>query len=126
MNQIAIMESKIEVLCKQLDAKERELKAEKLVWAVKEEQMRDNFKRCKDAAEYLKAKLALNAKMLARQCDLAREAETQALRLRCCGNCKYNHVTNIDTYCEITGEEVNGHKVCAKWQSDGKKRKDRE
>jgi len=46
--------------------------------------------------------------------------------LRCCGNCKNNHITNIDTYCEITGEEVNGHKVCAKWQSDGKKRKDRE
>ena len=56
MNQIAIIESKIEVLCKQLDAKERELKAEKLVWAVKEEQMRDNFKRCKDAAEYWKGK----------------------------------------------------------------------
>ena len=94
MNQIAIMESKIEVLGKQVDD--------------------------------LKKDLALNASMLARQCDLAREAETQALRLRCCGNCKYNHVTNIDTYCEITGEEVNGHKVCAKWQSDGKKRKDRE
>ena len=56
MNQIAIMESKIEVLCKQLDAKERELKAEKLVWAVKEEQMRDNFLKCKDAAEYWKDK----------------------------------------------------------------------
>ena len=94
MNQIAIMESMLEVLEKQVDD--------------------------------LKKDLALNASMLARQCDLAREAETQALRLRCCGNCKYNHVTNIDTYCEITGEEVNGHKVCAKWQSDGKKRKDRE
>ena len=94
MNQIAIMESMLEVLGKQVDD--------------------------------LKKDLALNASMLARQCDLAREAETQALRLRCCGNCKYNHVTNIDTYCEITGEEVNGHKVCAKWQSDGKKRKDRE
>ena len=94
MNQIAIMESMLEVLEKQVDD--------------------------------LKKDPALNASMLARQCELAREAETQALRLRCCGNCKYNHVTNIDTYCEITGEEVNGHKVCAKWQSDGKKRKDRE
>jgi hypothetical protein len=26
--------------------------------------------------------------------------------LKCCGNCKNNHITNIDTYCEITGEEV--------------------
>ena len=56
MNQIAIMESLIEVLCKQVDD--------------------------------LKKDLALNASMLARQCDLAREAETQALRLRCCGKVK--------------------------------------
>jgi hypothetical protein len=95
MNQIAIMESKIEVLCKQVDD--------------------------------LKKDLALNASMLARQCDLAREAETQALRLGCCGNCKNNHITNIDTYCEITGEEVNSHKTCAKWKSDGlTTRRDRE
>lgn len=56
MNQIAIMELKIEVLGKQLDEKEKELKAEKLVWAIKEEQMRDNFQRCKSAAEYWKKK----------------------------------------------------------------------
>ena len=54
MNQIAIMESKIEVLCKQLGDKEKELRAERLVWSIKEEQMRDNFQRCKDAAEYWK------------------------------------------------------------------------
>ncbi len=94
MNQIAIMESKIEVLGKQVDD--------------------------------LKKDLALNASMLARQCDLAREAETQALRLRCCGNCKNNHITNIDTYCEITGEEINGHKICSNWTQDGLTRKDRE
>ena len=94
MNQIAIMESMLEVLGKQVDD--------------------------------LKKDLALNASMLARQCDLAREAETQALRLRCCGNCKYNHVTNIDTYCEITGEEVNGHKICSNWTPDGLTRKERE
>jgi len=122
MNQIAIMESKIEVLCKQLDEKERELKTEKLVWAVKEEQMRDNFKRCKNAAEYLKAELALNAKMLARQCDLAREAETQALRLRCCGNCK--HYTPRGD-CWSKHEYRPGH-YCDFWQSDGLTRKDRE
>ena len=121
MNQIAIMESKIEVLCKQLDAKERELKAEKLVWAVKEEQMRDNFKRRKDAAEYLKAELALNAKMLARQCDLAREAETQALRLRCCGNCKH-YTPHSD--CRSKHEYSPGH-YCDFWQSDGLTSKDR-
>ena len=67
MNQIAIMESKIEVLCKQVDD------------------------------------------------------------LKCCWNCKNNHITNIDTYCEITGEEVNSHKTCAKWKSDGlTTRRDRE
>ena len=43
---------------------------------------------CKQVDD-LKKDLALNASMLARQCDLAREAETQALRLRCCGNCKH-------------------------------------
>jgi predicted Holliday junction resolvase-like endonuclease len=46
MNQIAIMESKIEVLCKQVDD--------------------------------LKKDLALNASMLARQCDKTRVAETEA------------------------------------------------
>ena len=47
--------------------------------------------------------------------------------LQCCGNCKNNHITNIDTYCEITGEEVNSHKTCAKWKSDGlTTRRDRE
>ena len=84
MNQIAIMESKIEVLCKQLDDRDKEiarlekrdevwrakkemlendlarawkeLQTEKLVWSIKEEQMRDNFQRCKDAAEYWKKK----------------------------------------------------------------------
>ena len=59
MNQIAIMESKIEVLCKQVDD--------------------------------LKKDLALNASMLARQCDLAREAETQALRLRFAGIADTTH-----------------------------------
>lgn len=31
-----------------------ELKTEKLVWAVKEDQMRDNFQKCKDVAEHWK------------------------------------------------------------------------
>ena len=82
----------------------------------------------------LKAELKLNASMLARQTDLARVAETESMKLRreveglkCCGNCKNNHITNIDTYCEITGEEVNSHKTCAKWKSDGlTTRRDRE
>ena len=100
----------------------KELQAEKLVWAIKEGQIRDNFQRCKSAAEYLKAELALNAKMLARQCDLAREAETQALRLRCCGNCK--HYTPRGD-CWSKHEYRPGH-YCDFWQSDGKKRKDRE
>ena len=87
MNQIAIMESKIEVLCKQVDD--------------------------------LKKDLALNASMLARQCDLAREAETQALRLRCCGNCKLYYPE-----CDYRG--VLGYYYCDKWQSDGLTRKERE
>ena len=67
MNQIAIMESKIEVLCKQVDD------------------------------------------------------------LKCCGNCKNNHVTSIDTYCEISGDEINGHKICSNWTPDGlTTRRDRE
>ena len=65
MNQVVIMESKIEVLCKQVDD------------------------------------------------------------LRCCGNCKNNHVTSIDTYCEISGDEINGHKICSNWTPDGLTRKER-
>ena len=34
----------------------KELQAEKLVWAIKEGQIRDNFQRCKSAAEYWKDK----------------------------------------------------------------------
>jgi hypothetical protein len=34
----------------------KELQAEKLVWAIKEGQIRDNFQRCKSAAEYWKKK----------------------------------------------------------------------
>ena len=37
MNQIAIMESQIEVLCKQLDDKDKELRAVKLAHAVEKE-----------------------------------------------------------------------------------------
>ena len=34
----------------------KELQAEKLVWAIKEGEMRDNFQKCKSAAEYWKKK----------------------------------------------------------------------
>lgn len=34
----------------------KELQVEKLVWAIKEGQMRDNFQKCKSAAEYWKKK----------------------------------------------------------------------
>ena len=89
MNQIAIMELKIEVLGKQVDD--------------------------------LKKDLALNASMLARQCDLAREAETQALRLRCCGNCVkyYEH----KCYCF---HNWNPHKYCHNWTADRLTREERE
>ena len=89
MNQIAIMESMLEVLEKQVDD--------------------------------LKKDLALNASMLARQCDLAREAETQALRLRCCGNCKH-YTPHSD--CRSKHEYSPGH-YCDFWQSDGLTSKDR-
>ena len=67
----------------------------------------------------LKAELKLNASMLARQCDLAREAETQALRLRCCGNCK-KYVENRNCYNMRPGS------YCPGWLPDGLTRKDRE
>jgi len=56
MNQIAIMESKIEVLCKQLDDKDKELRAVKLAHAVEKDIMQTNFDQCKSAAEYWKKK----------------------------------------------------------------------
>jgi hypothetical protein len=52
--------------------------------------------------------------------------EAQANDLKSCGNCKNSHTTNIDTYCEITGEPVNGHKICDRWFPDGMTREDRE
>jgi hypothetical protein len=56
MNQLAIMESKIEVLCKQLDDKEKELKAARLAHAVEKDIMQTNFNLCKESAEYWKNK----------------------------------------------------------------------
>ena len=53
-------------------------------------------------------------------------AQAQANDLHCCGNCKNNHVTSIDTYCEISGDEINGHKICSNWTPDGLTRKNRE
>ena len=45
--------------------------------------------------------------------------EQQANDLKCCGNCKNAHVTNIDTYCEMNKEQINCHKACPKWYPDG-------
>ena len=56
MNQIAIMESKIEVLCKQVDDLNRELKLVNIARAVEKDIMQTNFDQCKSAAEYWKKK----------------------------------------------------------------------
>lgn len=56
MNQIAIMESKIEVLEKKLADTERELKAQRLIRVIEKDIMQDNFNLCKEAAEYWKNK----------------------------------------------------------------------
>ena len=56
MNQIAIMESKIEVLCKQVDDLNRELKLVNIAHAVEKDIMKTNFDQCKSAAEYWKKK----------------------------------------------------------------------
>ena len=56
MNQIAIMESKIEVLCRQLDDKDLELKTVRIAHAVEKDIMQTNFTRCKQAAEHWKEK----------------------------------------------------------------------
>ena len=45
--------------------------------------------------------------------------EQQRNDLKCCGNCENAHVVNIDTYCEIRGEQINSHKVCELWYPDG-------
>ena len=51
--------------------------------------------------------------------------EQQADDLKCCGNCKNNHVLSIDTFCEVSGEQINGHKVCDNWYPDGLTREGR-
>ena len=56
MNQVVIMESKIEVLCRQLDDKDLELKTVRIAHAVEKDIMQTNFTRCKQAAEHWKEK----------------------------------------------------------------------
>jgi hypothetical protein len=51
--------------------------------------------------------------------------EQQADDLKCCGNCINHRVLNIDTYCKITGEQINGHKVCNDWYPDGLTKEER-
>jgi hypothetical protein len=45
--------------------------------------------------------------------------EQQANDRKRCGNCGNICVVSLDTYCEITGEQINGHKACDKWYPDG-------
>lgn len=49
------------------------------------------------------------------------EKEKEVDNLKCCGNCKYYRVFNIDSFCDIDGNPVNPHKRCTvdHWQSDG-------
>jgi hypothetical protein len=54
MNQIAIMESKIEVLERKLADCERELKAQRLIRLIEKDNMQTNFDQCKEAAYYWK------------------------------------------------------------------------
>jgi urocanate hydratase len=46
-------------------------------------------------------------------------AEQQINNMKCCGNCVNAHVANADSYCEISGEQINCHRVCDKWCPDG-------
>jgi hypothetical protein len=39
--------------------------------------------------------------------------------LKCCGNCINHRILNINIFCEVTGEQINGHKACLKWYPDG-------
>jgi hypothetical protein len=75
----------------------KELQAEKLVWAIKESQMRDNFQRCKDAAEYWKGR---------------------AENLMCCGNCEKSN--------KFACKDRLGYSYCDDWQSDEMTRMERE
>lgn len=74
----------------------KELQAEKLIWAVKEGQTRDNFTRCKSAAEHWKAK--------------AEDGQ-------CCGNCKFGIV--------VCGFDYSTFRVCDRWETDGLSKEDR-
>ena len=56
----------------------------------------------------------------------AKELEDIVNDLKCCGNCENAHVVNIDTYCEMKGEQINCHKACPKWYPDGLAKEDRE
>jgi hypothetical protein len=50
------MNKALEALEARIEVLEKEMRAAKLIWAAKEYQMRDNFTKCKTAAEYWKGK----------------------------------------------------------------------
>lgn len=98
MNQIAIMESKIEVLCKQLDAANDELSA------IKEAHRQVMNERCPGDEVH---------------CSCVPILRTEIENLRCCGNCKHYTMTQ-KCYNMRPGA------YCPKWEPDGLTRKDRE
>lgn len=101
MNQIAIMDSKIEVLGKQLDAANDELNA------IKEAHRQVMDERCPEDEVH---------------CSCVPILRTEIENLKCCGNCK--HYTPRGD-CRSKHEYRPGQ-YCDFWQPDGLTRKDRE
>ena len=106
MNQIAIMESMIEVLCKQLDAANDELSA------IKEAHAQVIEERCPGDEVH---------------CSCVPILRTEIDNLKCCGNCGIIASILCPKYfVGIIAENYNYWKHCYNWQSDALTRKDRE
>ena len=84
MNQIAIMESMLEVLGKQLNDKERELKAQALIRSVEADIMQTNFDQCKSAAEYWKSQAQSLANVAIQQGLISRGKYAEIMKIDRC------------------------------------------
>ncbi len=51
--------------------------------------------------------------------------EMENKHLRCCGNCDHYYYLEFDSYCLLTGNQVNGYLICDKWKSDNMSQEER-
>ena len=57
--------------------------------------------------------------------DVIAELKKKLADMQCCGNCINHKVYDIDSCCDVTGDNVHPAHVCEVWKSDNKTKEQR-